>query len=130
MECIRLITCDSLTEAYFIKGRLNNSGIECFLTNENFTNLMPMFNNMLGSGIQVFVNEKDLPIAKEIILDKIKPEESSLKCPFCGSKNIGLGIGEKKGFKIISILLAILSAIPLGNHKSKYYCKDCKKEIN
>ncbi len=130
MDCSRLITCDSLTEAYLIKGRLNNSGIECFLTNENFTNLMPMFNNMLGSGIQVFVNEKDLPIAKEIIIDKLKPDESALKCPFCGSENITLGIGEKKGFKIISILLAILSAIPLGNHKPKYYCKDCKKEIN
>ncbi len=130
MEYCRIITCDSLTEAYLIKGRLNNNGVECFLTNENITNLMPMFNNMLGSGIQIFVNEKDLEIAKEIIIDKLNPEESVIKCPFCGSENISLGIGEKKGLKIISMFLAILSAIPLGNFKPKYYCKDCRKEIS
>lgn len=130
MEFIRLITCDSLTEAYLIKGRLKNNDIDCFLTNENITNLMPMYNNMLGSGIQIFVNERDLPAALAIINEKIKEEEENLTCPNCGSKNLALGFGEKKGLKILSIFLAILAAIPFGNLKPKYYCKDCRKEVN
>jgi len=45
------MTIDSLAEAHMIKGRLLNEGIDCFLTNENITNLMPHYNNMLGSGV-------------------------------------------------------------------------------
>lgn len=129
MRTTNILTCDGITEAYIIKGRLNNEGIDCFLTNQNFTNLMPLYNNMLGAGIQVIINESDLTAAQEILKDKLEPNNNDLVCPHCRSSNIGLGIGDRKGLKLFNILIAILIWIPIGNLKPKYYCKDCKKEI-
>ncbi len=123
------MTSNSLTEAYIIKGRLLNEGIECFLTNENFTTLMPLFNNMMGSGIQIIINEKDIEKARIILKDKIEPNNNDLICPNCGSKNIGLGLGKRKAFKIFNIILALFLFFPLGNLKPRFYCKDCKTEI-
>ena len=54
-KTIRLITCDTITDASFVKNRLNNEGIDCFLTNQNFTSLLPNYYNLFGSGVQVFV---------------------------------------------------------------------------
>jgi len=129
MKTARLITCESLTEAYLIKGRLANEGIECFLTNQNFTNLMPLYNNMLGSGIQIIVNEIDFNKAREIIKDKIEPNNEELYCPNCGSNDIGLGLGKRKGLKIFNIMIALLSVFPMGNLKPKFYCKKCREEV-
>lgn len=129
MKTARLITCENLTEAFLIKGRLANEGIESFLTNQNFTNLMPLYNHMLGSGIQVIVNEIDYTNAREIIKDKIEPNNEEITCPNCGSKDIGLGLGKRKGLKIINILIAVFSMIPLGNLKPKFYCKTCRDGI-
>ena len=129
MRTVTLLTCDNLTEAHLIKGKLLNEGINCFLTNENFTNLMPLYNNMMGSGIQIMLNEEDFFKAREIIKDKLEPNNQELVCPNCGSENIALGLGKRKGFKIFNIIIAILSFFPLGNLKPKYYCKDCKIEI-
>lgn len=130
MKTVILMTCESLSEAYILKGRLLNEGIDCFLTNENFTYLMPLYNNMLGSGIQIIINEKDSEKAREILKYKIEPNILDLICPNCGSKNIGLGLGKRKGLKILNIIIALLSSFPMGNLKPKYYCKDCKTEIN
>lgn len=129
MKTARLITCENLVEAYLIKGKLANEGIECFLTNQYFTNLMPLYNNMLGSGIRIFVLDYDLEKAKELVSDKINPKNEEMKCPHCGSTDIKLGIGKNKGIKIINMILAVLSALPLGNLKPMFYCKSCGEEI-
>lgn len=75
MKTTKLITCDNLTEAHLIKGRLNNEGIECFLTNQNFTSLMPISDKRF-TGIQVIVSESDLDKAKQIIEDKLNPDNA------------------------------------------------------
>ena len=67
MKTICVTTCDNVIEAYAIKDKLYNEGIECMLTNENFTSLMPFMNNMLGSGIQILVFESDYEKALQII---------------------------------------------------------------
>ena len=129
MNTIKLITCDNSAEAYLIKGRLLNEGIDCFLTNENFTNLMPLYNNMLGSGIQILINEEDLERASLLIRDKLEPENEKMICPHCGSDSISLGLGKNKFMKILNMFIAIIILIPLGNLKPKYYCNQCKEEI-
>lgn len=129
MNTVTLITCDNLTEAHLIKGKLSNEGIDSFLTNENFTNLMPLYNNMLGSGVQIMVFANDYQRARELVKENIEPQNIDIVCPHCGSDNIGLGLGKNKVMKIFNIIMAILSAIPLGNLKPKYYCKNCKEEI-
>ncbi len=129
MKIKKLITCDNLTEAYLIKGRLANEEIISFLTNQNFTTLMPLYNNILGAGIQVLVNEKDFEKAREIIKDKLEPDNTKLVCPYCGSTDIKLGFGKNRWFKILNIILAIIAFFPIGNIKPKYYCNNCKSEI-
>jgi hypothetical protein len=126
---IRILTCDNLSEAYLIKGNLNNEGIDCILTNQYFTTLMPLYNNMLGAGIQVLVREEDVTKAKEILKDNIEPNNEELVCPNCGSIDIGLGLGKNKFQKFLNIVLAIFTAMPIGNLKPKFYCKHCKEEI-
>lgn len=129
MKTIRLITCDNLSEAYLIKDRLTNEGIDSFVTNENFTNLMPIYNGMMGAGIQVMVKETDLENARAVIKDKLNPSAIDLVCPNCNSTEISIGIGKRKGLMLTNIFLAILTAIPFGNMKPKYYCKSCEQEF-
>lgn len=121
------MTIDSLAEAHMIKGRLLNEGIDCFLTNENITNLMPHYNNMLGSGVQIIINEQDIDKAREILKDKIEPNNLELVCPNCGSAHIGLGKGKR--LRIFNTIIALLSSFFIGNLKPKYYCNDCNTEI-
>ena len=125
----RLITCDTITEAYFIKNKLNNEGIECFLTNQNFTNLLPNYYNLFGAGVQVVVMESDYERSRELVKDKLEPENVEKVCPYCGSTDISIGFGKHKILKIFNVLLAILIAIPIGNIRVRYYCKTCKEEI-
>lgn len=126
MAVIRLMTCNSAFEANLIKTRLIDEDIECFLTNENFTTLLPGTNGMLGAGVQVMIDEKDKERANAII----KPENSTItKCPNCGSENIVLGLGKKKVSKILFIFISVISTMPFNNIKRTYYCKDCKTDF-
>jgi hypothetical protein len=128
-KTIRLITSDNITEAYFIKDRLTNEGIDCFLTNENFTTLMPNYYNLFGSGIQVFVIEEDYEKSRELLKDKIEPEQVETVCPFCGSTEISFGFGKHRILKIFNVLLAFMMCIPIGNVRVRQYCKSCKEEL-
>ena len=129
-KTILLITCDNITEAHFIKDRLNNEGIDCFLANENFTTLLPNYYNLFRSGVQVFVIEEDYEKSRELIKDKLEPENVEKVCPFCGSTDIRIGFGKHKILKVFNIFLAILLIIPIGNIRVRYYCKTCKEEID
>ena len=124
-----LITCDNITDAYFIKNKLNNEGIDCFLTNQNFTSLLPNYYNLFGAGVQVVVMESDYLRSRELVKDKLEPENVEKVCPYCGSTDISIGFGKHKILKIFNVLLAILIAIPIGNIRVRYYCKTCKEEI-
>jgi hypothetical protein len=67
METVKLMTCDNSQKAAIIKGRLESEGIHCFLTNENFSTLMPSFNGRFESGIQVMINKEDHQKARQIL---------------------------------------------------------------
>ncbi len=129
MKTILLISCNDPVEAHLIQGRLLNAGINCFLTNENMTTLAPHHNLFLNSGIQIMVMADDLAKARELIKDKLEPTQEAFICPNCGSKEILLGFGKKKPLKIFYIFVAIMAAMPLGNLKPKYFCKNCRTEI-
>ena len=127
MSIIRLTICDSVIEANFLKNNLENEGIECFLTNEISSTLVPVYNGMMNAGIQVMINEEDLEKASKLIE---QPDiEKPLVCPNCNSSNIKFGFGNRKGWKVLGVVLSLLVAIPFGNIKRYYYCKDCKTEF-
>jgi len=128
-KTIRIITCGNITDAYFIKNRLNNEGIDCFLTNQNFTSLLPNYYNLFRSGVQVVVMECDYERSMELVKDKLEPENVEKVCPFCGSTEISMGFVKHRILKIFNVLIAFLIGIPIGNIRLRYYCKTYKEEI-
>lgn len=106
---------------------LDNENIECFLTNENFTTLVPFYNGMLGAGIQIMIDEKDYDASYKLIN---KPNSvDQLICPNCKSTNISFGFGNKKGLKVLGVLLSLLVFVPFGNIKRYNHCNDCKSDF-
>ncbi|NCA83982.1 MAG: DUF2007 domain-containing protein [Clostridia bacterium] len=126
MKTIRLTTCQNIQEAALIKGHLENEGIPCILTNQNITTLLPHFNNMLGSGVQVLVDENDLEKAASIIFPD---QDEPLSCPFCNSTNIKYSLGSKKLSKMFFILISALHTIPINNISKTYHCADCNSDF-
>jgi len=127
MNTVVLTTCNSAIEANLIKGMLENNGIKCFLTNENFSNLMPHYNGVMGAGVQIIVADSDVKQAKALLLSQ--PDETEIVCPNCGSLNISYGLGTNKIKLFFAVLMSLLIWIPFGNIRATYLCKDCKTEF-
>ncbi|MFA8451522.1 MAG: DUF2007 domain-containing protein [Bacteroidales bacterium] len=130
MKTKTLITCNNIQEAYFIKDILTNEGIQSFTTNENFTNMLPIYNGMLGAGVQVIVDELDYEQACFLIADKIEGTKKDLKvCPECKSEDIRFGYKSKRFSKLLFLILSLVSFLPMKNLQPKYYCCQCGEEL-
>ena len=130
METVRLKTCDNILEANILKGRLENEGIRCFLTNENFTSLFPHYFGILGTGVQIMVHKNDYQRASGILkITQESTQNSEKVCPACGSVNIGFGLGKKRIGKILLVVFSLFFGIPFNNINNSYYCKDCGAEF-
>lgn len=127
MAIIRLTTCYNYLEAHRIVDVLESAEIQCFTTNENLSTLMPIYNGMLGSGIQVMIHEEDLEQARAL-LEAIQPKQI-IKCPYCDSQNIAFGLGAKPLKKIIQIVISLTMLAAVGRSSYTYYCKDCKQDF-
>lgn len=129
MSIVRLTTCENSIEAQRIIDLLKDSGIECFTTNENFTALLPQYNGLMGAGIQIMIDDRDIEIAKKILLDE-RPEKIN-QCPECQSVNIGVKLSGNNSItlKIIYVLYSLVLGEPFGNVKPINYCKSCKAEF-
>jgi hypothetical protein len=127
MPTIKLTTCDNAIEANFIKNNLENEGIECFLTNEISSTLLPGFTGMLNAGVHIMINEEDFEKASALI--KKPDSKKQITCPGCNSTNVSYSLGERKGLKILAVIFSLFAATPFGNIKRKYYCKDCRTEF-
>ncbi len=74
MKTTLLTTVNTAVEAHLIKGMLNNNGIECMITNENVSTILPHYNNMLGGGIRIMVAEEDFDKAITLVNDHLEAE--------------------------------------------------------
>ena len=119
-----LATLPSSIDANLLKNRLENDGIECFLINDNFSNLMPIYYGMLGSGVQVVVRTEDFEKASNFI----KPKTQGAACPSCGSSNIELK-SERPKRKWQLLFIGILLSGLMGNLLTDYSCLDCSEEF-
>lgn len=128
MEIITLTTCNSSIEANMLKNLLENEGIICFLTNENFSSLMPHYSGIMGSGVSIMIDEKDK--AKAFKLIEEQNNSTQLICPNCNSEKIGFGLGLNRGKKIFIIVVSLLMSIPIKNITNTYYCEACKCEFH
>lgn len=57
---------DNVIAANIAKTKLDAYGIPCFLTEENFTGLYPLMNNIFP-GVRLHIFEKDFDQAQEIL---------------------------------------------------------------
>jgi len=65
----KFITIKTFTYAFelaVLKGRLESEGIQCFIKNENFSQIATLYSNAIG-GVQLQVLEADIPEAIEIL---------------------------------------------------------------
>ncbi len=74
MKTTLLTTVNSAVEAHLIKGMLSNNGIECMITNENVSTILPHYNNMLGGGIRIMVAEENFDQAYQLLNNQNKSE--------------------------------------------------------
>ncbi len=126
MKTVRLITCETSIQANIIKGRLENEGIPCFITNENFSNLMPNYNRILDSGPHIMVDQNSYQKAIELLELNVTKE---LICPNCQSKNIKVSLGKNWLKKSFTIIISLFCSIPFNNINHVYCCKDCNTEF-
>ena len=127
MDIICVARFDQVFEANLCKGMLENEGIECFLTNENITNLFPYYNGIMGAGIQLMVDENDYEKAHKLINPATKSDK--ILCPNCNSDNVVLGLGRNKYKKILLAIVSLFAFVPIGKTINHYCCKDCKTEF-
>jgi|SRR5690606_8986274 len=128
MRTYLLTTCNDFLEAYFLKSLLSNENVNCFLVNEYFTTLMPVYNKMFGAGIQIVVPYSEKEKALNICSDYLG-EHSCSVCFNCSSTEIGYGLGKRKKSKLALIIISFLLGIAFNNINNTYYCKNCKSEF-
>jgi hypothetical protein len=87
---------------------------------------MPNYSGMMGSGVQVIVDEKDIELAKTLIAETTTDES---RCPNCNSTNIRFGLGNNRFRRIFTIIISLLFWIPFGNIRNTHFCKDCNTEF-
>lgn len=124
MSLSELVTFDNSLTANILKSKLENEGIPCFLNNENFTNIMPLYFNMLGSGVRVMVPTDQIERARKIA----KIDQGELTCPNCGSINIMNSV-ERTSSKLKLALIAIFLFLPIGNLLNNYTCMNCEHQF-
>ena len=133
MKIVNLMTCTDNATAAIIQGHLQNEGIPCFLTNQNFTNLYPGMETKIGTGIQIRIREMDTEKAVQIIRDTYPEHYSNLTrnltCPRCNSKRIITKFGVSRIKVFLIMILSIFSAVPASKIPTYSFCKDCNTKF-
>lgn len=124
MHLVTIKTCDSIQEAYLIKGSLENEGIKCFIQNEHIASLIPHYSGMMGAGVNLVINAKELSKAREIL----GVQDKAITCPNCGSMKYKFGFRKRYIPLFLVVIISLLSAMPFLNIKVKRVCSACGTE--
>ncbi|MBB2147037.1 DUF2007 domain-containing protein [Pedobacter sp. LMG 31464] len=123
-------------EANIVKGRLEDSDIPCFLTDENVATIQPLYNQAIG-GVKLNVFERDVTRINELLaeeennieVDNEIPTEDKVICDSCGSDNVSYGQATKNRFSWwVTILSIILFVYPFKANNC-YHCYNCGHEF-
>jgi len=123
-------------EANIVKSRLLDSGVQCFLSDENTITINPLYTQALG-GVKLHLFEKDVELAKSILEDQDvqiplteEAETATVAiCPKCGSSNVGYVQATKKRFGIFTIIVSFLLMVYPFHAKKTYHCFNCEHEF-
>jgi hypothetical protein len=135
-------------EANIVKERLIDSGIPCFLTDENTVTINPLYNQAVG-GVKLHLFEKDASAATAVLQDEDTQstlaeevsafdddqalvQESMLTdqvCPKCNSDHVGYVQATKNRFNIVTMLLSLLLMIYPFRVNKTHHCFNCGNEF-
>ena len=128
-------TFDNAPEAHVFRIKLENSGINSYIFDEETITLDPLMTVALG-GIKLKVDQTDfdkaLNIISEIENSPLTNENNEiLKCPKCDSTELYTGFKSMRGTKgIISTIISFLFWVYPLSVKNVYKCKNCGNEFN
>nr|WP_294875164.1 DUF2007 domain-containing protein [uncultured Pedobacter sp.] len=121
-------------EANIVKARLMDSGVQCFLSDENTITINPLYTQALG-GVKLHIFEKDIPLVKDILQDEniqLPQEETEPGveiCPNCGSNHVGYVQATKKRFNLLTMIVSFALMIYPFYAKKTRHCFDCEHEF-
>lgn len=123
-------------EANIVKGRLIDSGVQCFLSDENTITINPLYTQALG-GVKLHLFEKDVELARRILqsgegeipLTEEAEAATVAVCPSCGSANVGYVQATKKRFGILTMVVSFLLIIYPFHARKTYHCFKCQHEF-
>lgn len=134
MQFVTVKVFNTAIDAYIIKSRLENEGIECFIIDEHIVTQDPLLNYAVG-GIKLKVYQKDQAKANEILREiketpYLDEEDKVILCPNCASTDIISGHHSMKGIKgFISMFVSFLFMIFPINNNPVYRCNSCGEEF-
>lgn len=121
-------------EANIVKARLMDSGVQCFLSDENTVTINPLYTQAIG-GVKLHIFEKDIPLAQSILQDEnvqLPQEETEPGvevCPNCGSSHVGYVQATKKRFGLLTMIVSFALMIYPFHVKKTHHCFDCEHEF-
>ena len=114
--------------AQIVRTRLEDSGIPCFIADENLGTLYPAYNSAIG-GIKLKIFARDLERCKAILAeDESLPSDEEIEnaaqnnegvtCPICGSEDVKSNLPPKK-------LSWLGSIAALMSDEKPWHCNHC-----
>jgi hypothetical protein len=129
MNSILLESFDNYIEAHLVMGRLQDSGINCWLQDENSVTINPILSASIG-GIKLMVTEHDYESAKALLDEFAEEKKKWYTCPHCGSNNIEYISNTRKPSGWISAVVTwMLGSFAMAVDKT-WHCFDCKKDFD
>jgi hypothetical protein len=116
-----------LPEALLAKGKLDSSGIDCALVDENVIRMDWFWSNLMG-GIKLIVDADDAATAEEVLAQPI-PEHLDVSgvgdfeqplCPKCGSLDISF-----RETAPVAYVSTMLLNFPIPLHRRAWRCRSC-----
>ena len=127
MKIVKLMTCDSATQAHIVQGALRNEGIDSMLRNKNMSTLLAGLQVDNLTGVDILVDERDYETAISLLEQNQMIPEQLKYCPFCGSSDIKFML--RKGHRmraVAAIIVSLLAATAPGTNHWEYVCNQCK----
>lgn len=127
MEFVLLQTFTNYMEAHIIYGRLESSGIRCWLKDEHTVTINPIWSQTVG-GIKLMVAKDQAEQALELITRFEADRREHFVCPVCKSGNIELVSSNRKAGNWIQAIIGFLITINPPVEKV-WHCFDCNAEF-
>jgi len=124
LDVVTVATYTLPHELVIDKSKLESNDIECFVKDEMTVQVHNFLSNAIG-GVKLQVLGSDLEKARAILSESnnlvADCSDATLTCTNCNSGNItGVGLNGK-----ISLIILLLTGIPIPIFSSKFKCFDC-----